>query len=768
MFKDAAALESVVWEMKLADYPRGLNRARINSLANGDPPYTPDQEQKNNIEINVSDLGLTRLAHDARQQMTNAYDKPGNCFTCKTDMGPVHRRQMSSSVVTKEVNRIIKRSLSYYETRRSKFALNILHGIGPSTWGDRESWCPEAVGIEDVLIPSGTLLSMKNLPLFAIFRSYTAMQLRKLTSGPKVDPAWRMSTVKACLDWADQEMVHLRGNTWPEVWSPEKMSERIKENSGLYAADSVPTIDTWDVYYWNDSGKQSGWNRRIILDSVGTPDGQPSAQASRITGDRHNYLYNPGTRKYGDKLSEILHFQFADLSAVAPFRYHSVRSLGWLLYAVCHLQNRLRCKFNEAVFEGLLMYMRVKTLDEAERALKIELAQRGIIDDTVQFLSPAERWQVNERLAELGLRENQQIIQENSSSWVQNQNYSSDRTEKTKFQVMAEVNAMTTLISAGLQQSYKYEEFQYQEIFRRFCIKNSRDGDVREFRLRCLKRGVPEELLVPEAWELESERILGAGNKTMEMQIAGQLMEWRNLYDPEPQRDILRQATLAITDSAALANALVPEKPLRVSDSVHDAQTGLFAALMMGARVDVKTGVNHIETVETLLVEMALVVKRILVTGGVPDPRELTGLQNLAQHISQHIAIIGQDKNEKQRARAYQDDLGNLMNEVKAFAQRLQEKMQADNGNAGLSAEDLGQIEADKIKAAAKAANMRESHAARTQQKEVSWELEQRRKEQQHGLDMRKEIQRTQIETAVEDMKTAADIQRDRTKPSQE
>jgi len=38
-------------------------------------------------------------------------------------------------------------------------------------------------------------------------------------------------------------------------------------------------------------------------------------------------------------------FQFADLSAVAPFRYHSVRSLGWLLYAVINLQNRLRCKF---------------------------------------------------------------------------------------------------------------------------------------------------------------------------------------------------------------------------------------------------------------------------------------------------------------------------------------------------------------------------------------------------------------------------------------
>ena len=41
------------------------------------------------------------------------------------------------------------------------------------------------------MIPSNTLLTMKNLPFFAIFRSYTAYELHRLTHGPKVDPAWQ-------------------------------------------------------------------------------------------------------------------------------------------------------------------------------------------------------------------------------------------------------------------------------------------------------------------------------------------------------------------------------------------------------------------------------------------------------------------------------------------------------------------------------------------------------------------------------------------------
>lgn len=763
-FKSAPDVESILWQMRLSDWPRAQNRVKINSLFNGDPPYTAEEEQANAIAVNVNPLGSTRLGHDGRSQMSNAFMKPGKFFGCRTDFGPKHKRSMFNTTITSEVNRLMKRSPDYFETLRGKFALLILHGIGPSAWDDRDKWCPDEVGIEDVLIPSNTTLKMKNLPFFGVYRSYTGAQLRKLTSGPKVDKAWNMKLVNYMIKWVDEEGQKLLGTTWPEVWSPEKMAERIKSDGGVYASDAVPTIDCFDFYYFSDSGKQSGWRRKIVLDAygnnaVGMGNGQAPTKGSNRYGDEANgFLYDPGDRVYADRRQELIAFQFADLSAVAPFRYHSVRSLGYLIWAVCHLQNRLYCKIQEATFESLLQYFRVKSMDDVERALKVELVNRGFIDESINFIKADERWQTDARLAELAYQTNDQIITQNSSSAVPNTNYSQDRVEKTKYQVMTETNAMTTLISAALLQAYQYQTFEYQEIFRRFCRKNSRDPDVREFRNNCLKAGVPEEVLVPEAWDISSEQVMGAGNKTLEMTIAQQLLEMRNLYDPEPQRKILRDVTLAITDNAAMTDELVPEKPEKVTDSVHDAQLAT-GTLMLGLPVAIKAGMNHIEYVETLLSNMALVIHRIESKGGMAQETEIVGLQNMAQHVAGHIKIIAQDEQEKQRVKQYGDELGKLMNLVKGYEQRLQEQQQqAAAQGPQLDPKDQAKILGMQLQAKVKAENMQQSHGARTAQKQVTFEQQERQKAQAHEQELAQKAQEAQLDLSTKAAETAIDL----------
>ncbi len=767
-FSTPDAIESICQQLRLADYPRSLNRARIDSLFNGSPPYTAEEERENNIAINVNSLEGTKLAHDARSQFANAFQKPGAFFTARTDMGPTHRRQAYGAIVTREVNKIMKKSPLYFETLRSKFAMLCLHGIAPSAWSSQEEWCPDSVGIEDVMIPSNTLLTMKNLPFFAIFRSYTAYELRRKTQGPKVDPAWNMKAVNAAIKWCDSNTAQLSGTQWPQVWAPEKMESRMKDDSGLYASDAVPTIDAWDFYWWNDDKKVSGWNRRIVLDAYGQPGvgGILPTKKEMGEGTNNQFLYNPKDRKYGSKMSEIINFQFADLSAVAPFRYHSVRSLGFLLYAVCHLQNRLRCKFNEAVFEGLMMYMRVKSLDDAERALKINLISRGIIDESVQFLPPGERWQVNAQLAELGLNQNQNIVNQNSSSYVQSQGRTDPNVEKTAFQVRAELNATTALISSALLQAYTYQSFEYTEVFRRFMVKNSRDVDVRTFRLNCLKAGVPEKLMVAEAWELEPERVMGSGNKTMEMAIAQQLMEWRPLYDPESQREILRISTLSATDDPGLTKMLVPETEDQLTTSKQKAMVAM-GTLMLGLPVKFGKTDNRTEVAEVLLAEMAIIVGRIQKRGGVPKPEELAGLQTVAQTIDEQIQIVAQDKGQQQTVGKLAEMLGKLMNMVKAFAQRLEQMMkkaQQDQGGPQTDPKDKAKADAIVIQAKVKADSASQSHAQKTAQRQVSWEADEKRKQEQHQQDMQEEAQRTTAEIQADDIKTAAEIRRERAK----
>src|SRR5512139_2331294 len=428
----------------------------------------------------------------------------------------------------------------------------LLHRISPGAWETQDDWCARPLGVGDVLIPSNTLLGFDNLPFFVLRRPFTGIELQKITNSAKRDPGWNMPMVNRILEWIDQQTSQLRSTNWSEIWKPEDVQERMKQDSGYYMGDQVPTVDCFDVYAYDTSEKQSGWIRRIILDSWSTPQlvgmtgGKPVYTASRKRMDgletfkKDDFLFSSGKRKVADSWREIIAFQFADLSAVFPARYHSVRSLGWLMYAPCHLGNRLRCKFYESVLETLMQLFRIKGGDDAQKALKLDLVNRGFIDDTINPIPANERWQPNAQLIELGMGDNQQIIAENSTMFSQNQNYSQDRTEKTKFQVMAELNAVTSLVSAALNQAYQYEVFEDMEMFRRFCKKNSKNPDVRIFRANCLRQGVPEKILIPEAWEIEHERVMGGGNKTMEMTIAQWLMEQRAAFDPEPQRKILR------------------------------------------------------------------------------------------------------------------------------------------------------------------------------------------------------------------------------------
>lgn len=781
-FNNSQEVESIVWTMRLADYPRSLNRTKIDDMLNGVPPYSDDEVRANQIAVNVNPLGGTRLAHEGRSQYNNAFMKPGKFFHARTDYGPKHKRSEYNTVVTSEASRIMKRSNQYFETNRSAFAMLIAHGIGPAGWDDKHKWCSDEIGIGDLLIPSNTTLKMKNLPFYAIYRNYTGAQLRKLTSGPKVDPGWNMPLVNHMIEWVDGETAKLLGTTWPEVWSPERAAERIKSDGGMYASDAVPTIDVYDFRYFSDEGKESGWRRRIVLDAYGTlgVGGEaPTKGANRYGEEAKGFLYNSKKRKFAGHLSEQICFQFADLSAVAPFRYHSVRGLGFIIWAVCHLQNRLYCKGMEATFEQLTQYMRVKSMDDVERALKVELVNRGFIDESINFVPANERWQTNMALLEYAYGTNERIISENASSYVQNQSMGQDKVEKTKFQVMAETNAMTSLVSAGLLQAYQYKTFEYREIFRRFCRPNSNDPDVREFRNNCLKAGVPEEVLVPEAWDISAEQVMGAGNKTLEMSISQQLMAMRNLYDPEPQRKILRDVTLAITDSSAKTEELVPDEPLKVTDSVHDAQLSV-PSLMMGLPVSVRTGQNHIEIAETWIGELALMVHEIETQGGMTTAEKIKGFQNVAKHISEQIQLIAQDPEEKDRVKEMGDHLGKIMNLVKAYQQRLEQQMkkaaqQNGNGAGGIDAETQAKLKGKLLIDQAKAANMRESHGARTAQKQIQWELDQKRKQEEHKIELQREAEKHHVEmgkrvhethvgTAMEGMKTAAEIKHSRMK----
>ena len=779
-FDDCRLLDQIAYDLVLGDLPRGGNRAKIANLANGVPPYTDEEVETNQVAVNFNDLTATKRLHDARVQMANGLMKTGNYFTEKLDSGPRHKRDDWSTVSTSLIGKRMKRSIDYYEALRSKIGLLVLHGIGPAVWENEDKWSTKPLGVEDVLIPSQTLLGFCNLPFIFLRRSFTGVELMKLTREGKRDPGWNMPMVQRGIEWLDSETMLLRQQNWTDIWQPEKIAERVKSDGGFYMGDAAPTLDCFDIYGYVESEGESGWVRRIILDSWGTPSvSGGKGTMSRKTNDifkngKDDFLFNSKERKIGQSWRNIISFQFADLSSVAPFRYHSVRSLGFLLYGICHMQNRMRCKFMESVLEALMPYFEVDSMDDAQRALKLDLVNRGFIDKTIRPVKAADRWQVNSQLVELGLSQNEQLIGDSSGAFAQSRNNTPDNTEKTRFQVMAEMQAQTAMIGGAMAQAYQYQYFEFLEIQRRFHKKHSTDPDVQSYQAGCLKAGIPEKLLYePEAWELNVERIMGGGNQTMEMQIASQLMQWIDRLDPDPQRKVLRKSILAVTGNAADADELVPVMRT-MSDSSHDAQLAA-GGLLMGLPQTLKEGVNHQEYASELMKAMGSQIEKISKSGGVSTPDQLNGLQNIAGQSIQgqpikgngafnHIQLLEKAEGSKQIAKQLGDALGKLMNELKAFAQRMQEQAkkaaaaaQQQNGHDPKAAAKVAEIQASgKVKRDIAT----QSAAQRTAQRQIQFQQKIKQDAIRHHVDTTKEIQKHAVDLAHARREHAANLEK--------
>lgn len=785
-FTTASAIETVTWAMRLSDYPRSQNRALINSLANGAPPYNDDEAERNRKVINVNDLTLTRILHDARTQIYRAFNTSTQFFRAITDGGAIDKRMERNAIVTNRVNRIMRRSNRYYECQRSKFANVVLHGIGPSNWQDQDHWCPLDLEISDVLIPGDTRITMEGLPFFAVWRGYTATELRRLTRmarlHPDRNPGWNIPMVDRAIEWADRETAKLWGGaTWADYWVPEKMGERLKADAGIYASDRAATVSCWDFYFWDDYRGREGWRRRIIFDAFGGTgawDGPQGYGVSKTMPDKNligdgpkgsaesqksDFLFNSGNRVVADDWRKIMHFQFADLSAIAPFKYHTLRGLGFMLYAPCHLQNRGNCSFWEMVFEQLMNYMRVNSMDEAERALKVELINRGIIDESVHFLRQDERWQPNAQLIELGLGHFRRIIQENSSGFVQDRDVGTDKTEKTRFQYMAELQSMQALISIALQHAYRYQIDEYREIFRRLMKKDSADKDAVEFRAHCLSKGIPETLLTPSAWDIQPEKIMGGGNQMLELAAAQQLMQWRAAYAPDAQQRILKKATLAVITDPEETELLVPSEPA-VSATRHDAAVA-YGSLAAGAIIPKwPASANLLETAEVLIGELGANVQNALKMGGMVSMDKFMGFQNVQVHIANLLGLLTQDQSIKDRVKQLAQLSGKLANQIKAFGQRIAQRMKAggEAGGDGKAAEAQAKVQSMMMQAKVKADNTRESHAQRTAQRQVQFELEQAREDQRLQRELQRDVARSGAEAASRDITTASQVRMNR------
>lgn len=650
-------MRDVVAKLMEGDEPRARNRNAINSLFDGEAPFTDQEAIDNHFYTNVQPLMAPRIAQQARQQLYRATMRGRFFFSVDIDLKDPDKALYASAEVTRLINRPIKKKREYRHLCRGIDASLFLHGRGPAIWDDTNRWCPRTLAMEDLKVPSGTFTDFSNLSTFAVYQRMSAAELWKKIKGPNVAKGWDVERVKMLIDKLATDSV-TSNRDYNDTYFPESLALDLKENTAYYGSDKVPTAKCWWFYELDgeSSDGEPHWKRYLFSDD-------PEPRLERI-GMKDNFLFKDESGKLTD-LNSILQVQFADGCNVPPFRYHTVRGPGYLLYPVLQLYNRLFCRQNDAIFEACnQMFKNVGEADR-ERLLQVTLANMSVLPTGVEVVPAQERYSVNHNLVKFGMDVLRQLIAENASTFVPDTNDGTQK-EMTATQVMARVQEAAQLVQGIVATKSEFQQDQYEEMARRFTIKESRDPDVKKFQEAVKKLKLGDEVLDFERWEVKGETALGGGNKVLELASATELMKARPAFPPKSQAVILRKWSAAVLDDADEAFKLVPPEPETAT------KTAMFANLAIGTLlqslpVALDSWVNLDEYVVTLVGLLATKVGGLAQNGSQPSQETLSGIMFTAQHIEDIVQAIAQDEAKAQFAKAVMQQLEQILQPVEQW-----------------------------------------------------------------------------------------------------
>jgi len=728
-FSTPSDVLNIVQTIENSMLPRCNDRALMDVQFNGGRPYSAEEEREFQIQVNANFLEGYKIAQSGILQMNTALldkERFANFRCIKGD--PIKRGEWSEKL-TNNIHKALKkgRSGKRYAYRLDERNTSLVsHGVGPFWWSNSYEWMPKPVALSDLLIPTDTPLDMDDeLGHFGINSWLTAWQLYKMTQTEKRDPGWDQKMAMNIL----RGMLRSNASFTPNYFDqPEKMESLWKQRSTYLNSDAVPKLKI-TTFYHQDAEDGGKWYRKVII--------RENQSLPKETLDPDKFLYS-SKQAFADNIDQILHIQFGDGSVVAPKKYRSVRGLFVLLYSVIELMNKLRCQSAQHVFSNLVPLMRVDNPTDRDRPRMVTLQPYSVIEPGVSFVPNDERHQIDPRLVTEQMSEFRQLMSENSSSYVQDNDTGSSQPQ-TLGEAQIKLQAANRIVASMLSGAYRQEAFLYEEELRRFFMPVSGDPEVIRFQEDCKTDGIPTELMEVRCWNVEVTKAPGSGDQTLAVQEGTALLQLAPQLDPTARRTVQRNYISIITKNPDYANELVPEQPVKV-DSGRKAAEDCFGALMAGAEVGLREGIEQESYVAAMLANIEAVVAQIKGVDDMGTPQQVIGLNLAIQDVQQHLQLMEQDPNQKAFITAAGKELGKIENEVKAFQQRQEEKAKAGEVDPAAEAE----IHMAQVKGAQELHLAEVKSEQALQQSQAKFQQQMQQQQEKFALEM----QRMQTETA--------------------
>lgn len=763
-FATASDVQGTIVAGREVNRIRSANRALINRFANGEKPVSDFDAKAMGLKINVNFGEFPKLIAEARRQFRKAFESGSKYFNVSLPEAPQDKRSDWELAITTRINKTLKKSRKWKSLGESWRTSIVVHGIGPRMWTGKEDWMPEYVAIDDMRVPTNTLTDLSNMDWFARRVWYTEGELaaKVWPDGGNSAPGWNKEAVSELLEQMHDYNYMVTDYRW--INSPEKMAEMVKQNGGYYASDAVPAVPIWHFFFKDED--EEGWNLRCVVDQDLTTG----------FGDTDTFYYE-SKKIVAEEVEHILSVQFGDMNSVAPFLYQAVRALGFMLYEPCFWSNLNRCCLTQHVMDNYNKWWRITDPTGRARVQTLETFNNCVIPEGINLVPSSERHQINAQLVEFVAAQMKQLQSEASASYTA-QSDSGTSKEQTAYETAIKVQQINAMMGGILINALDQETPFYEEICRRFCIKNSSNKDVKKFQKSMKKAGVPDEWLDVERWDVEPVQAIGNGNPALEITSAQQLLQARGMYAPDKQNRILHLWTGTVTGSPSLAQELAPINTQPVATDGQKWASSIFGSLMQGVQVIHNQDYSALEQIDTLIGMLASAIRICEQQGNVATRQQLNGFMNTLQYCQGLVQEIATDESKIPLAKQYSQSLGELANILKGFAQRLMEKEAASQ----IDPEQQAKIQMMAQQAQIKAQSTQQKNQQSLAHKQLAFDQSQQQKAETHAMDQQitareaamearlakleaqLEVGRAKVDIATTRAKAMADIQSARMK----
>lgn len=614
--KDVKAAVSIYGTLRRADERSSANRARLDGMFDGAPPYDQRvlQSTGQGSRTNLNFGEAQRFLDIAMSAYVDLYSSLERLVSVRLRGGEPAERQEAQDIISEELTNTLREWPEFHSSYLRLCGEFTKHGVSVAYFDSPEGWKFRVCGFGDFLIPRQTVASEEAIEVACARRQYLLHELYGFVRDEEVAKklGWDVEEVKRVIT----KNARTTGRTGTSTFSDWEATQRELKNNDLYTGLENTTVQV--LHFW-------------VREFDGTVSHFICAEESP-----KSFMF----RKTGMFAAPEQAYVLFTYGVGTNGTYHSIRGLGHRIFNHVQLSNRMRGQ----ALDGAMLASAVMIQPESPRALEdLSFTFYGpysvlspnvrVIEKAIPNLSNSVMPALNDLQGQLAL--NVDLM----SPYGPNQS----SPYRNNLQVEHDLAVSSRLTGSTLNLFYASWSRLLREVVRRIVFGDKGDKAVAGFYARCAERGVPAALIQTlDPAKTAAVKAIGAGSQANRLLALRELNGISGAFDDVGRRNLIRDITATrvgydLVDRYAPA---APEPRLTVDAKIAMMENQAMAAGTPVAVLDSELHGMHLRVHAPELQGLLAALD----TGEVDAVQVFPLVQALTEHVSQHLQFLVSDR----------------------------------------------------------------------------------------------------------------------------